>query len=167
MFQIIHYTLIYILTIHIIFFFNFPAIVLGCLVTYLQEKLGEIYDTVGKLKQNHVIYMAIARAIQNELRLLNCQQWLLRKWFYDKGLSVDHDVKVIYLKNPLIRFFFHCWKSNNNIAELTLLNKVNVILTLYNFRININNCPCNSKTSILWTLIELWFLIHARIYGLG
>lgn len=79
MFQIIHYTLIYILTIHIIFFFNFPAIVLGCLVTYLQEKLGEIYDTVGKLKQNHVIYMAIARVIQNELRLLNCQQWLLRK----------------------------------------------------------------------------------------
>lgn len=62
-----------------IFFFNFPAIVLGCLVTYLQGNLGEIYDTVGKLKQNHVIYMAIARAIQNELRLLNCQQWLLRK----------------------------------------------------------------------------------------
>lgn len=78
MFQIIHYTLIYILTIHIRFFFQF-SIVLGCLVTYLQGKLGEIYDTVGKLKQNHVIYMAIARAIQNELRLLNCQQWLLRK----------------------------------------------------------------------------------------
>lgn len=62
MFQIIHYTLIYIIS---DFFFNFPAIVLGCLVTYLQGKLGEIYDTVGKLKQNHVIYMAIARAIQN------------------------------------------------------------------------------------------------------
>lgn len=143
MFQIINYTLIYILTIHIRFFFNFPAIVLGCLVTYLQGKLGEIYDTVGKWKQNHVIYMAIARAIQYELRLLNCQQWLLRKWFYDKGLSVDHDVTVIYLKNPLIWFFFHCWKSNNNKAEFTLLNKVKVILTLYNFRININNCPCN------------------------
>lgn len=75
MFQVIHYTLIIVLTIYIRFFFIFPDIVLECLVTFVQGKIGDICDIFGKLKQNNVICMAVARAIQYVLHLLGCQQW--------------------------------------------------------------------------------------------